>query len=211
MGTNRLRLDKIIDDMEKLSTQARDILARLLQLRGQDTAPSAEQLAVPAPGLITMASPEQDKLALYADRFRARTDVHAVRWENHRTGQVGWKPAVAGGWRKGMDRRTADDLPLTAQVVRVHLSGDTFVGLYPLLKDNTGHVLVADFDGLAAMLDGLAYTKAARANAVPAALELSQSGRGAHVWVFFIDKVPAVLARRTGHVHPGPTRPQGAG
>lgn len=173
-------------------------MARLLQLRGQDTAPPAEQLAVPAPGLITMASPEQDKLVLYADRFRARTDVHAVRWENHRTGQAGWKPAVAGGWRKGMDRRTANDLPLTAHVVRAHLSGDTFIGLYPLLKDNTCHFLVADFDGPAAMLDALAYTKAARANAVPAALELSQSGRGAHVWVFFADKVPAVLARSVG-------------
>ena len=54
-------------------------LARLLDLRGQDTAPAVEQLAVPAPTLVTNESSNPDKLALYADRFRARTDVYAVR------------------------------------------------------------------------------------------------------------------------------------
>jgi hypothetical protein len=84
-------------------------LSRLLDLRGQDTAAGPEQLsaAVAAPGLVVMSSPVADKLALYADRFRARTDVYAVRWENARTGVSGWVPAVAGGWRKGMDRRAA--------------------------------------------------------------------------------------------------------
>jgi hypothetical protein len=68
------------------------------------------------------------------------------------------------------------------------------------LRDNTCRFVVADFDGPAAMLDGLAYCKAARANGVPAALELSQSGRGAHVWVFFTDRIPAATARAVGTV-----------
>jgi superfamily II DNA or RNA helicase len=42
--------------------------------------------------------------------------------------------------------------------------------------------------------------KAAGANRVPAALELSQSGRGAHVWVFFTDRIPASVARAVGTV-----------
>jgi hypothetical protein len=50
------------------------------------------------------------------------------------------------------------------------------------------------------MLDALAYVKAARANGVPAALELSQSGRGAHVWVFFAERIPASAARSVGTV-----------
>ena len=57
---------------------------------------------------------------------------------------------------------------------------------------------MADFDGATAMLDALAYVKAARAAAAPAALEISQSGRGAHVWIFFTDTVPAVTARAAG-------------
>jgi hypothetical protein len=73
-----------------------------------------------------------------------------------------------------------------------------FLGLYPLLRDNTCRFLAADFDGSAAMLDALAYTKVSRASGVPAALEISQSGRGAHVWVFFTDAIPATVARSVG-------------
>ena len=176
-------------------------LSRLLDLRGLDTAPAAEQLSVPsAPGLVTMASSAADKLALYADRFRARPDVYAVRWENTRTGASGWMPAVAGGWRRGMDRAAATYLPLTAPVLAAHLTGDVFIGLYPLLVDNTCLFLAADFDGPAAMLDALAYAKAARAAGVPAAVEISQSGRGAHAWVLFTDPVSAKIARAVGTV-----------
>lgn len=171
-------------DLERLQTEnAR--LSRLLGLRGQDTAPSPEQLSTTAPGLVTMASPVADKLALFADRFAARTDVYAVRWENRRSGMKGWMPAVAGGWRKGMNRHGASYLRLSADVVGSHLVGDVFIGLYPLLVGNTCRFLVADFDGSSAMLDALAYTKAARARSVPASVEISQSGRGAHVWIFF--------------------------
>ena len=175
-------------------------LSRLLELRGQDTAPAPEQLAAPLapPGLVTMSSPAMDKLNLYRDRFRTRTDVYALRWENTRTSSSGWVPAVAGGWRKGLDRRMVNYLPLTDEVVSAHLVGDLFVGLYPLFADNSCRFLVADFDGPAAMLDALAYVKAARARAVPAALEISQSGRGAHVWVLFADAIPAAMARAVG-------------
>src|SRR3954453_22024466 len=58
--------------------------------------------------------------------------------------------------------------------------------------------LAADFDGPAAMLDALSYLKAARAISVPAALEVSRSGIGAHVWVFFSGPVPATTARTLG-------------
>ena len=107
-------------------------------------------------------------------------------------------PAVAGGWRKGMDRRGANHLPLTSKVIDAHLRGSVFIGLYPLLTSNMCHFLAADFDGTTAMLDALAYGKAARAAGVPAAIEISQSGRGAHVWVFFAGAVPATVARSIG-------------
>jgi hypothetical protein len=194
------------DEVDQLRRELRRLraenerLARLLEIQGQDTAPAPEQpVAGLAPsGVVTMDSPAADKLALYADLFSARTDVYAVRWENGRTGTSGWMPAVPGGWRKGMDRRSVTHLPLTSQVIAAHLVGEVFAGLYPLLRDNSCRFLVADFDGSAAMLDALAYTKAARANDVPTALEVSQSGGGAHVWAFFTDRVPASTAREIG-------------
>ena len=194
------------DEVDQLRRELRRLraenerLARLLEIQGQETAPAPEQpVAGLAPsGVVTMDSPVADKLALYADLFSARTDVYAVRWENGRTGASGWMPAVPGGWRKGMDRRSVTHLPLTSEAIAAHLVGEVFAGLYPLLRDNSCRFLVADFDGSAAMLDALAYTKAARANDVPTALEISQSGRGAHVWAFFTDRVPASTAREIG-------------
>jgi hypothetical protein len=48
--------------------------------------------------MVTMASPVADKLALFADRFRARTDVYAVRWKTLvRVHPGGHQPSPAAG------------------------------------------------------------------------------------------------------------------
>ena len=83
-------------------------------------------------------------------------------------------------------------------MVAAHLTGEVHLGLYPLLDGDMCHWLAADFDGPSAMLDALAYLKAARAVGVPGALEVSRSGIGAHVWVFFTGPVPAATARALG-------------
>jgi len=197
--------DAEINDIERLRRELSGLraenarLARLLDLRG-DAVPAPEQpaAALAPPGLVTIGSSSADKLALYRSLFRARADVYAVRWENPRAGTAGWMPAVAGGWRKGTDRSTVTHLPLTDQVIAAHLVGEVFVGLYPLRPDNTCYFVAADFDGASAMLDALAYVKAARVAGIPAALEISQSGRGAHTWVFFTDPIPAATARALG-------------
>lgn len=85
---------------------------------------------------------------------------------------------------------------MTPDVIAAHLSGDVDLGLYPLLPGDRCQWLAADFDGEAAMLDALAYLKAARGTGVPAALEVSRSGLGAHVWIFFTSPVNAEIARR---------------
>jgi hypothetical protein len=83
-------------------------------------------------------------------------------------------------------------------VLAAHLSGQMHIGLYPLLDGDRCWWLAADFDGPEAMFDALMYLKAARALQVPAALEVSRSGTGAHTWVFFTAPVPAEAARRLG-------------
>ncbi len=84
-------------------------------------------------------------------------------------------------------------------MITEHLSGDgAEIGLYPMLDDDRCHWLAADFDGPSAMLDALAYVKAARAVQTPVALEVSRSGAGAHAWMFFSSPVPAVTARQLG-------------
>ena len=80
----------------------------------------------------------------------------------HVTGRAGWLPAVRGGWRKGVRHEDRNYLPLTREDIRAHLSGETHIGLYPLLDGDLCSWLAADFDGQTAMLDALAYLKAAR-------------------------------------------------
>ncbi len=176
-------------------------LLRLLELTpAQARPPGPVQTGMfdAPPGLVDAGSPPAAKVAFFAALFGARTDVYAVRWQNDRSGRSGWMPAVRGGWRRGLPPTDRDYLPLTTQVLTGHLSGQLEVGLYPMLDGDRCWWLAADFDGTAAILDALAYLKAARAVGAPAALEVSRSGAGAHVWLFFTAPVPAALARQVG-------------
>ena len=187
-------------ELEQLRAENARLL-RLLKLSRREAAPpgpAQSGLFEAPPGLVHAGSPPEVKVALFGALFAARTDVYAVRWENARTGKAGWLPAVRGGWRKGVPHAEREYLPLTAELLASHLSGEVHAGLYPLLDGDRCWWLAADFDGPAAMLDALAYLKAARSLAVPAALEVSRSGVGAHAWVFFTGPVPAETARRLG-------------
>ena len=146
---------------------------------------------------IDRGSPREAKLALFRSLFAGRDDVHALRWENERTGKAGWSPAVRGGWRNAR-RPDREHLPLTDDVVARHLAGEIHAGLYPLMRGDACRLLACDFDGPGWVLDALAYLDAARSAGIDAALERSRSGDGGHVWMFFAAPVPAASARRIG-------------
>ena len=176
-------------------------LLRLLNLTRQEAAPPGpwqSGLFEAPPGPVHADSPPERRWRSSPLCSPPGPTCTRVRWENARTGKAGWLPAVRGGWRKGVRHADRDYLPLTAEVLTAHLSGEVHIGLYPLLDGDRCWWLAADFDGPAAMLDALAYLKAARSMAVPAALEVSRSGVGAHAWVFFTGPVPAEAARRLG-------------
>jgi len=93
---------------------------------------------------------------------------------------------------------------VTDDVIRWHLSGydpdgQPFVaGVCPLLQDETCFFLAVDFDKAGWREDAAAFLEACRRLNLPPALERSRSGRGAHVWFFFEEAIPAALARRLG-------------
>ena len=148
------------------------------------------------PFSVTASSTPADKLALWRSLFGARCDVYATRWQSTSTGKSGWSPATKDRWVKGRPPRSF--LPLTDEVFVSHLRGVATVGIYPLLRDDTCALLVCDFDKGTWALDALAYLDACHRNAVPAALERSRSGDGAHVWVFYTQPVAASSARAMG-------------
>lgn len=147
-----------------------------------------------------------EKVALFRRLFRGRTDVYPVRWES-KAGKSGYSPACANEWRAGICEKPrikcADCghrllVPLTDQTIYDHLAGRHTVGVYPLLEDDSCHFLTVDFDDAEWRSDARAFVQSCRDLGVPAALKVSRSGAGAHVWVFFSSKVAARDARRLG-------------
>jgi hypothetical protein len=141
-----------------------------------------------------------EKIRLFRSLFRGREDVYAVRWQG-RNGKSGYAPACAkmafvaseSEWKANREF-----LPLTDTVVRYHLSGKLTAGVYPLLKDERCWFLAADFDKTTWRDDALAFQQTCTRAEIPAYLERSRSGRGAHVWIFFEQAVTASLARKLG-------------
>jgi len=148
-----------------------------------------------------------DKLALFRRLFRGRTDVYPIRWEGKTSGKSGYAPACANEWRAGICEKPRIKcgectnrllIPLSDAVIYDHLAGEHTVGVYPLLEDDTCCFLAADFDEADWRDDARAFMESCDALGVPAALEISRSGQGAHVWVFFAGRVSARDARRLG-------------
>jgi superfamily II DNA or RNA helicase len=148
-----------------------------------------------------------EKVALFRRLFRGRTDVYPVRWESKTTGKSGYSPACANEWRPGVcekPRIKCSDcghrqlIPLSDQVIYGHLAGEHTVGIYPLLEDDTCHLLAVDFDDAEWREDSRAFGQSCDEFGVPVALEISRSGEGAHAWLFFTGRVPARDARRLG-------------
>ncbi len=154
-----------------------------------------------------------EKIALFRSLFRGREDVYPRRFVNRKTGRAGYAPAYANEWIRDLcDKRKVKCaecpnrrfLPVSDDVIRRHLTGvddrarDFVAGVYPMLLDETCFFLAADFDKANWIEDVQAVAQTCRELELPHALERSRSGNGAHLWLFFSEAIPAVLARKLG-------------
>ncbi len=168
---------------------------------------------VPYDAMVDHRSPPEMKIALFRALFRGREDVYPRRFESRKTGKTGYQPACANEWVQGIcekPRVKCSECPhqrflsATNETIRWHLSGqddegkDFVMGLYPMLQDETCFLLAVDFDKESWREDAKAFWETSRALNVPAVLERSRSGNGAHIWIFFDEAVPASLARKLG-------------
>ena len=180
---------------------------RLASLRAESVAgePMAGGAAEGSPPAAPLPPTAQEKVAIFRGLFRGRLDVFPRRWENLRTGKSGWAPACANEWIRGVCEKprvrcgacpNQAFLPLDDAAILGHLQGHHVLGLYPLLEDDTCWLLAADFDGDAWRDDVSAFAETCRQVDLPAVIERSRSGNGAHVWFFFTAPVPAAVARR---------------
>ncbi len=202
--SNRREAALIRERLHRLAAEKSTLEARLAEIVGPGT-DAEDGLHPSAP--VTRHSPAHDKIALFRSLFGGREDVYPKRWENARTGKAGYAPVCANEWapricgkprvRCGACSRQAFVM-VTDEAIADHLRGRHTLGVYPMLPDDNCRFLAADFDGETWRRDALAFLEACRSKGVPAALERSRSGHGGHVWIFFAESVPAVLARRLG-------------
>ena len=162
---------------------------------------------------LSNTSPPAEKIALFRSLFRGRSEVYPLRFESAKTGRAGYSPACGNEWVRGVcekPRIKCGDcphqrwLPVTDDVIKKHLSGvdergHPFVaGVYPMLLDERSFFLAVDFDDGDWASDARAFLDVCARLKVPAVLERSRSGEGGHVWVFFAEAIPAILARKLG-------------
>ncbi|CAN5464730.1 DEAD/DEAH box helicase [soil metagenome] len=163
--------------------------------------------------MVTNLSTTTDKITLFRSFFRGRDDVYPKRFDNRKSNKSGYAPVCSNEWVRGVCEKPKIKcsecqykrfLPVTDEVVRWHLLGidskghDFVMGIYPMLLDETCFFLVVDFDKGSWQKDAIAFLKTCQRMSLPAALERSRSGKGAHIWLFFTDAISASLARKLG-------------
>jgi superfamily II DNA or RNA helicase len=187
-----MEIEERLKDLEAENHRLRDLLRR-------------NGIAVDQPVASTFS--DDDKVALFRRLFRGREDVYATRWEKP-DGRKGYSPRSERDWRayntappsekERVDRETRKYFQLDDDAVRAHLQGKLTIGIYPLLRDETCGFLATDFDKSSWRDDTAAFLRTCEKFGVPAYLEISRSGNGGHIWIFFEQNVPASLARRPG-------------
>lgn len=198
-------------DQERAAIAAE--IAKLEQVQIPGGVPSAPNFSDRREDTVDQYSTIAQKISLFRELFRGRTDVFPMRWDNANSGKSGYAPACHNEWRRGLCEKPRIKcsvcpnqafIEVSNDLIERHLRGTTsmgapfVMGIYPMLPDGSCYFLAADFDREDWRRDASAYLDTCDLLKVPCALERSRSGNGAHAWIFFQDPVSAAMARRLG-------------
>jgi len=203
-------MHNIYDKIKALEIQIKELDIKKTALQ-EELKNAYIELKKPTPNI---ASPEE-KIEIFMNLFRGRTDVFPKRWDNSKTGKSGYSPACSNEWIRGICNKprikcsecpNQNFVPLTAEIVRKHLGGENFngvkrdytIGIYPMLADDTCWFLAVDLDKEQWQQDASAFIKTCQKKSIPYALEKSRSGNGGHIWFFFDKPILASHARKMG-------------
>lgn len=159
---------------------------------------------------------------------RGRKDVYDLRYTNPKTGKNGYYTQCKNRWDRDCHIQKRDGIrcrdceiqaykELTLQTIKAHMEGknpygNDVVAIYPMLDNNVCQLIVFDFDNHAEKSEQMDYANTdeawkeevnalrqiCRSLGIDAVVERSRSGKGAHLWIFFKEMIPARLARKFG-------------
>ncbi|MBO5113276.1 MAG: DEAD/DEAH box helicase family protein [Lachnospiraceae bacterium] len=159
---------------------------------------------------------------------RGRKDLYDLRYTNPKTGKNGYYTQCFNRWDRGCHIQKKDGVrckdcelraykPVTLPLIKAHMNGtdpngNDVVAIYPMLENNLCQLLVFDFDNHVKGAEQEDYAniddswkekinvlrRICKNLNVDSVVERSRSGRGAHLWIFFKEMVPARLARKFG-------------
>jgi hypothetical protein len=181
--------------------------ALLATLEAQAAASRHRLTALQAELAAPMPQTPADKVRLFRSLFRGREDIFPTRFVSAKSGKSGYAPACRNKFVRGVcqlpkvkcgDCPNPAFIPFDEAAVIGHLTGRHVMGIYRLLQDETCWFLAVDFDKSTWIEDVGAFVETCRRVGLPAAVERSRSGNGAHVWFFFSSPVPAATARKMG-------------
>lgn len=197
--------------LSSLEAEEARVRTRLAALRAELAAQGQAEPRIRVPRPVAAPQPvprsPEEKIGLFRRLFRGRGDVFPTRFVSRKTGKPGYAPACRNKFLRGVcelpkvkcgECPNQAFVPVDDAAVLAHLQGRHVMGVYPLLEDETCWFLAVDFDKRSWVEDVLAFVATSRDVGLPAAVERSRSGNGAHVWFFFREPVPAAIARKMG-------------
>jgi hypothetical protein len=191
----------------KLGLQEPQALRNTTQAIQMECVPDGEINDVKPLTDLCSASDSISKIRLFMSLFKGRKDVYARRWENKKKGTSGYAPVCLNQWQPGVCSKpkipcskckNKSYAVLDENAIEDHLRGNTVVGIYPMLPDETCCFLAMDFDEADWLKDVSAVRDVCNEFEIPLAIERSRSGVGGHAWFFFEHPISAVLARKFG-------------
>ena len=147
----------------------------------------------------------EEKIKIYLSYFKGRNDVYAEKYI--KDGKKAYTKVCGNRFNRNLcdmskykhciNCPNENRKDFGADEVYNHFIGKKAYAIYPIIN-NSCYFLAIDFDDKEFKECALAYKKECDKLNIASIIELSQSGEGAHVWIFFNDLISCKKARRLG-------------